>query len=166
MQKSSAATHCRIDEATAAFVQHFVSINIATCDAHNRPAVARAAGCRVGEDGNSLTLFLTSECNQPLLDNLRSNGQLAAVFSRPATHQTIQFKGNDAVVVPLTADDREAMRLYRESFMQELRGLGYPSSFCEAIISPLNDKYLAIRFTPEHAYSQTPGPNAGKKLQP
>lgn len=155
-----------IDEQTASFITHAVSINIATRDANNRPTMTRAAGCRVADDGTSLTLFLTSEQNQQLLDNLRSNKLLAAVFSRPTTHQTIQFKGDDAEIVEITEEDRKAMQAYRESFMEELRGIGFPASFCEAIIPPLDDKFLAIRFTPDRAYSQTPGPNAGKKLSP
>lgn len=153
-----------IDEATAAFMQQPVSINVATRNSENRPAVTRAAGYRIAPDRNRLTIYLSSEHNQTLLANLRANQTLAVVFSRPTTHQTIQFKGNDAQILPLTADDQPAISRYRELFMQELSSIGYPPAFCEAILPPMDEHYLAIHFTPERAYSQTPGPNAGKKL--
>ena len=123
-----------LDEETAAFIQRFVSINVATRNRENRPAVARASGCRVTPDRNGLTIYLSGAHNQTLLANLRENQTLAVVFSRPTTHQTIQFKGSDAQIRPLTAEDQAAIKAYHESFMQELAGIGFPPAFCEAII--------------------------------
>jgi hypothetical protein len=153
-----------IDDETAAFIQQFVSINLATRNRDNRPALARAAGCRLDPTRSQLTVYLSGDHNHTVLTNLRDNHTLAVVFSRPTTHRTIQFKGNDAQIVPLTAEDLPVMQAYRESFIQELAGIGYPPAFCDAIFAPLDEHYLGIRFTPARAYSQTPGPNAGKKL--
>jgi hypothetical protein len=153
-----------LDEDTASFIQRFVSINVATRNHDNRPAVSRAAGCRIAADRQQLTIFLSSLHNQTLLDNLRANHTLAVVFSRPTTHRTIQFKGNDAQILPVTMEDHPDIQAYRESFTQELLSIGYPPAFCDVIFPPLDEHYVAIRFTPERAYSQTPGPNAGKKI--
>jgi len=163
MENTPIPSH-RIDPETAEFIQRSVSINVATRNSENRPAVARATGCSVSSDGNQLTIYLSSMHNQTLLDNLRDNQQLAVVFSRPSTHRTIQFKGNDAQIRTLTAGDPPLIRAYIDSFQQEIRGLGYPQAFCEAIMPTLDEGFVAIEFTPDRAYSQTPGPNAGKKL--
>jgi hypothetical protein len=153
-----------IDHDTAGFIQRFVSINIATRNNDNQPAVARAAGCDIAPDGNSLTVYLASSHNQTLLDNLGDNQCLAVVFSRPSTNRTIQFKGNDAKIRPLTTDDQIVIDAYFESFLQELSAVGFPPAFCEAMHPSADEKFVAICFTPERAYSQTPGPNAGEKL--
>lgn len=153
-----------LDKDTLALLQQPVSINVATRNSENRPTVARAAGCRIAADSNRLTIYLSSAYNQTLLDNIQANQTLAVVFSRPSTHQTVQLKGDDAQILPLNVEDQSAIRAYRESFGQELRNFGFPPAFSQAIIPPLDDKYIAICFTPERAYSQTPGPNAGKKI--
>ena len=153
-----------IDKETAGFIQRSVSINVATRNAENRPAVARAAGCQVAETGNGLTIYLSRMFNQTLLDNLVANQQLAVVFSRPSTHRTIQIKGRDAQIRPVTEADKPVIQAYTGSFIHELLGIGFPPAFCEAIIPPVDENFVAISFTPELAYTQTPGPNAGKKL--
>ena len=153
-----------IDEETAAFLQQPVSINVATRDHANRPAVARAAGYRLNPERNRLLLFLSSKNNQRLLDNLRANRMLAVVFSRPTTHKTIQFKGDDGRILALSAEDPPAIEAYRTLFQQELRSIGYPQTFCDAIFPSVDEKFVAIEITPQRAYSQTPGPDAGRKL--
>ncbi len=163
MENTPTPAH-RIDQDTAEFIQQFVSINVATRNRENCPSVARATGCSISPDRNRLTIYLSNMHNQALLDNLRDNQQLAVVFSRPSTHRTIQFKGNDAQIRPLTPSDPLLIRAYIESFQQEIRSIGFPQAFCEAILpSEVND-FIAIDFTPDRAYSQTPGPNAGKKI--
>jgi hypothetical protein len=155
-----------IDDDTAEFIQRFVSINVASRNAENRPALARAAGCRVAEDKSRLTVYVARANNQTLLDNLRSNRCVAVVFSRPSSHRTIQFKGIDASIRDVTAEDQDVIRAYLESFRLELSDVGFPPAFCQAILPPAESAYLGISFTADRAYSQTPGPDAGKKLSP
>lgn len=161
---TTAKSNALIDEETAAFLQQPVSINLATRNQANRPAIARAAGYRLNPQRNRLTVFLSGVNNQTLLENLRANHMLAVVFSRPTTHKTIQFKGNDAQILALSADDPPVIEAYCQLFQQELHSIGYPPSFCDAIFPPVDEHYVAIEFSPERAFSQTPGPGAGKKL--
>jgi hypothetical protein len=154
----------RIDDETAEFIQHFVSINVASRNLDYRPAVARAAGCRIDEDRTHLTVYVDQSSNRQLLENLRANGCLAVVFSRPSSHRTIQFKGNDATLEKVNEADLQQIRDYLETFRQELRDIGFPEPFYQAILPPAAHSYVGIRFSAERAYSQTPGPDAGKKL--
>jgi len=156
----------RIDDETAEFIQRFVSINLASRNAHNRPTLSRAAGCRIDEDRTHLTVYVDQASNRQLLENLRANGCLAVVFSRPSSHRTIQFKGNDATLAEVSEADLAQIRDYLETFRQELRDIGFPEPFCQAILPPAAHSYIGIRFSAERAYTQTPGPDAGKKLAP
>jgi len=153
-----------LDAQTAAFIQRHVSINLATTDADNRPAVTRVFGSRVSDDRAQITLFLSSSGNAAVLDNLRANGRIAVVFSRPSTHRTLQLKGTDARLVELQPDDLPLIAAYRASMIEELGNLGYPPAFTGSLIPPPETLDTAIRFTPQTAYSQTPGPQAGHKL--
>jgi len=157
-------THQVIEETTAEFIQRYVSINIATRNSENRPMVARAHGCSVSPARDCVTIYLGKTFNQAALDNLLENQHLAVVFSRPSTHQTIQLKGRNAKARPLTADDHEHMRAYIASFKQEIASIGFPQAFCEAIVPAPDETFVAIEFAPLLAFSQTPGPNAGKQL--
>lgn len=153
-----------LDEETLAFLREPVSMNLATVDDGHRPAVTRLFGCRVGEDRRTLRLFLASRANAAVLDNIRANGTIAVVFSRPSTHRTVQLKGDDARLETIGAEDLPAIRAYRESLTRELGSLGYPVSFAHAMIPAPERLDTAIRFTAVEAYSQTPGPRAGDRL--
>jgi hypothetical protein len=160
----SAQTGRVLDQQTAAFIQRHVSINLATTDTDNRPAVTRVFGCKLAPNNSSLTLFISSEHNQTVLDNILATHAIAVVFSRPSTHKTIQLKGTDARLVSLEKPDYLLMKAYRDSMIEELQGIGYPPSFTEAMILPPETLDTGVCFTPLNAYSQTPGPDAGKKL--
>lgn len=149
---------------TAQFIQHKVSVNLATRDGDNRPAVTRAYGVQVSDDYRTITVFIARQGNQAILENIQSNQHLAACFSRPTTNRTLQFKSRNASLLPLREVDFPVIQRYRKSMIEELQQVGFPVSFTEALIPLLTENDVAIRFTPLDAYIQTPGPDAGKKL--
>jgi hypothetical protein len=154
-----------IDAELAAFMQRGVSLTVGSCDAANRPSLARATGCRVAADGSTVRLFISGVQAAPLLAHVRETGRLAAVFSQPSTHRTLQLKGLDAKVEPAGPDDLAVVRRYRDAFVDELARLGYPRPVFHALLACPDADLVALRFTPTEAFSQTPGPNAGRSLQ-
>ena len=154
-----------LDEANADFIQHHVAINVAACGAGNVPALTRALGCRVSPDRRRITVFVSPARAEGLLQCLHTNGAIAAVFSRPSTHQTLQLKGVDAVAAPLADGDRERIAAYRDSFVEELNKIGHSRAFAAAVISALTDEAVGVGFTPTAAFVATPGPNAGQRLK-
>jgi len=154
-----------LDEALADFIQHRVSVNVATRDAENRPTLTRALGCRVSPDRRRVTLFISVPRSEELLRDLRANGAIAVVFSRPTTHQTIQLKGNDAAIVALADGDRALITAHSASFVEEIRQIGYRDPFASAMTAALDEEAVAVVFTPSAAFVQTPGPAAGQPLR-
>jgi hypothetical protein len=67
------------------------------------------------------------------LDDLRRQGVVAVVFSRPSTHETLQLKAIDARVTTLKPDDPARIATYMDAFGAELRGLGYSEAFAGAM---------------------------------
>lgn len=154
----------RLGPEHAQFIAGPVSINVASCDANFVPSVARAFGCRLSADRGQVTVFLPVPSSPILLRDLRAGGAVAAVFSRPSTHQTLQLKGCDVIVASLALDDRERMLAYGEQFSAEIHGLGYPERFAQGLVAAVKEDAVAVSFTPAAAFEQTPGPAAGQRL--
>lgn len=153
-----------LDAARAAFLTHHVSILVGSCDARCEPTVVRAFGCRVAPDRRSVTVFLAVAHATAVLADLRAGGGIAAVFSRPTTHETVQLKGTGAHLDALAAGDRELMRDYARSFAEEIGVVGFDAGFRRAIMAGVEDEAVAVTFVPTAAFEQTPGPAAGQPL--
>jgi hypothetical protein len=153
------------DAELAAFMQGGISLNLAGCGADLAPSVARAVGCRIDAARISVRLLVSQVQAACVLANVRANGKLAAVFSEPASHRTVQLKGVDAVVEAAGADDIAAVARYRDAFVAHVEPLGHPAPMIRALLACPDGDLCAIRFTPTEAFSQTPGSGAGQALR-
>lgn len=153
-----------LDVTRAEFLTHHVSILVGSSDARCEPAVVRAFGCRVAPDRRSIAVFLAVPHSMAVLANLRAGSGIAAVFSRPTTHETVQFKGARVRIGPLAEGDRELMRAYGRSFAEEIGTVGFDDGFGRAIMTGVECEAVAVTFIPNAAFEQTPGPSAGRPL--
>ena len=153
-----------LEIALAAFIQGAVSVVVASRNAALVPDVVRGCGCRVSRDRRQVTVLIEPARASSLLDDVAANGLVAVVFSQPSTHRTIQLKGTDARVVPVTAADRTAVKQHLRAWSGDLAGIGYTLEFARAVHGGTG-KLTAIRFTPSAAFQQTPGPGAGQALR-
>lgn len=153
-----------LDAANAAFICSGISINAASARAGALPSIARASGCRVSADARTVTLLFASTLAAALLDDLRRGGAIAVVFSEPSTHRTLQLKGDDARILPIEAGDEALAAEYVTIFADGLDRLGYPGEVLRAVLAHEPGDLVAVAFTPQAAFSQTPGPGAGTPL--
>lgn len=160
------ATAPLLDDELAAFMQQDgISLTLGSCGADLRPSVGRGAGCRVAADRFTVELFVSSVQLAPVLAHVRETGRIAAVFSSPATHRTLQLKGRDARIAPCPPEDRAIVARYRDAFASALEPLGYPGALIRTLLAFPDEDIAVLSFTPLEAYSATPGPNAGRALQ-
>lgn len=153
-----------LDATQAEFIQARVSISIGARGADNSPSITRGLGVRVSADRRRVTVLVPAQASWQVLEDLRDNGMIAAVFTRPSTHQTLQLKGVDAEVLAAVAEDRTVCAAWQESFVAELLALGYEERFARGVFAGLSDELVAVCFTPDAAFEQTPGPSAGQRL--
>lgn len=153
-----------LTETQAQFVQGGVGITAASGDAQGRPSLNRAVGCAVAPDRMRVTLLLRRSQAATLLADIERGGAVAAVFSQPSTHHTLQIKSADAVVHAPQAIDAAALARYVEAFHRELAPLGYTAGWTRALLGHAPADLVAISFTPQAIFSQTPGPRAGERL--
>jgi hypothetical protein len=53
---------------------------------------------------------------------------------------------------------------YLASMEHEIQRVGYSAALARAMLSHRLEDVVAVTFTPEHAFEQTPGPRAGSPL--
>ncbi|GAA5175489.1 hypothetical protein GCM10025771_07760 [Niveibacterium umoris] len=148
----------------AAFIGGGLSITLASCDSRLVPSIAKGVGCRVAEDRSTLTVFVFAESAEATCRDVAANGRIAVTFSRPSTHETIQIKGNDARTVPLLPGDVACVRRNLDRFAEDITPLGWGPDFIDAVFWRDPAELIAIRFTPDGVFGQTPGPRAGEAL--
>lgn len=156
-----------LDAEHAAFiVQPGISMSAASRAAGNVPRLGRLLGCRVAPDRSRITVLLPGDQLPELVQALRESGAIAAVFSEPATHRTIQLKGTDARLEPPAPGDPELSARWADGFVAALAPYGIGEPLVRAFIWCAPDALLAVSFTPCAAFQQTPGPGAGAPLEP
>ena len=139
----------------------FLSIIAASRGPDNVPCMARALGCRLSSDLQQVTLLFSSSDAHEMLDHIAGNGAIAAVFSVPSTHESLQLKGVDARVEKAAASDAALAACHREAFVDQVGKLGHPRDLVRLLMTCESDDLVAVTFTPSAAFSQTPGPRAG-----
>jgi len=142
-----------------------VSISVASCDRHGMPQLVRAIGCRVSDDGARITVFVPEAKSQAVQRDIFATGAIAVAFTQPSTHRTMQLKSRDARVAALRPDDAQLVEAYRDAFVAEVGAIGFHEKMVRTLLSCAPEELVALSFCPSEAYSQTPGPNAGKKLE-
>jgi len=153
-----------LNDDTREFLMSGVSIMLASRNAQLIPSIARAKGCKVTSgDAPTLRIFISAAQAGDLLEDVRASRMISATFSVPSTHRTLQFKGNDAAIKPLQADERALIDRYVELFISSIGPLGFGAEFTRAFFASPPDE-VAIEFTPTEGFQQTPGPSAGARL--
>lgn len=142
-----------------------VSVNVASRDAALRPSLMRAVGSDVAPDGSRITVYLARSQSGQLLQDIASTGQLAVVFSQPSTHRSVQVKATAATLRPAVEADRDVLARYLASMEREVANVGFPPPLTRAMLAHRLEDVVAVTFTPQEAFDQTPGPRAGKSLE-
>jgi hypothetical protein len=154
-----------LDKQDAALLRiEHLSILGASRGPDNIPFVVRAIGSRFSSDLLQVTLFFPKADAREMLANIADNGKLAAVFSLPSTHQSLQLKGSDARVARIVKADFELVNSYCRAYVDHLEKLGFFRRAIETMLAFEPNDLCAATFTPSAAFSQTPGPNAGRAI--
>ncbi|KQT14111.1 hypothetical protein [Ramlibacter sp. Leaf400] len=147
-----------------AMMSRGVSVIVGSRDEALRPSLMRAVGSEVATDGASITVFLARSQSRQLLQDIASTGHVAAVFSEPSSHRTVQLKARQASIRAATEADRPALDSYLASMEHEIERVGYTRVMARAMLAHRLEDLVAVTFTPEQAFDQTPGPRAGSTL--
>ncbi|MBX3589184.1 MAG: hypothetical protein KF796_21340 [Ramlibacter sp.] len=138
-----------------------VSVIVGSRDQANRPSIMRAVGSDVAADGERITVYLSRRQSRQLLQDLAATGEVAVVFSEPATHRSVQVKARQASLRHAQASDVPVLARYLSSMEHEVQRVGYAPPVTRAMLAHQLEDVVAVSFQPEQAFDQTPGPQAG-----
>ncbi|MCC2674860.1 MAG: hypothetical protein K0R58_1807 [Ramlibacter sp.] len=141
-----------------------VSVIVGSRDAKLRPSIMRAVGSRIERDGQDITVYLSRSTSRQLIQDIAATGQLAVVFSEPSTHRTVQLKASRADIRSAVDEDAPVLAAYLRSMEHEIQQVGFGPPVARALLAHRLEDVVAVRFTPEQAFDQTPGPRAGAAL--
>ncbi len=142
-----------------------VSVIVSSCGADLTPSVMRAVGSQIADGGRHITVFVCRSQSTQLLRDVARSARLAAVFSQPSTHKTVQLKTRTARLREATDADVPALQRYLHGMEGELTRIGFGAVYARAMLAHRLDDVVAIEFEPELAFDQTPGPKAGQPIQ-
>ena len=148
----------------AAFIQGGVAMDLATRDTRNIPSLARAIGCRVSADRRCVTVIVANRMIDRFIAALKGTQMIAGVFCLASTHRAVQIKGSDAVIEPIEETDVALVEKTIAAFAADIVTMGYEEGHACADMTYRPEELIAITFTPDAVYQQTPGPDAGKQL--
>lgn len=147
-----------------ALVDQGISAIVASRNAALRPSVMRAVAARISADGQEVTVYLRPSQSEQLLNDIQATGHIAVVFSEPYSHRTLQVKATRAQLRPVKPEDQAVLQRYLAAMQLAVGRVGYGPDFVTAMLEAPPDDLVAIEFTPESAFDQTPGPRAGAPL--
>jgi hypothetical protein len=154
-----------LNEKWAAFIQGGVSIVASSCTPDRVPTLTRVFGCRVTPSLQKVTIFISASQAEALMNAIHSTGAIAAIFTQPSTHISVQLKGTDAAVGPARPTDAQLSTRYIDAFVADVVPLGYSEDLIRALVTSDPSDLVCITFSPAAAFLQTPGPRAGEPLR-
>lgn len=151
--------------ALRAFMEGDVIIDLATADASGMPSIALGLGCIVTAAPPLITILVAGAQSREFLEVVAATRRIAVVFGHAPVHEAVQFKGRDCRVEPATPADVAVADAYVEKLERQHAHLGFsPEQTATYAGFPATD-LVALRFTPEAVFRQTPGPQAGEPLR-
>jgi hypothetical protein len=145
------------------FCQSGISIVLGSRSADGFPVAGRALACIIGPTG-VVRLLLAQAPNRPLLAAIARGGAIAATFTRPQNHRSIQLKSSRARLGECAPHERSVVEAQCAGLVDELMGVGYSEPFAATYCAWKDRDLVAIEFAVEGAFVQTPGPGAGSAL--
>lgn len=145
------------------FIQSGVSVIVGVVGPDGRARAGRALATRVVASG-VLRLMYPTVGNDAITASVQEGGPIAATFSAPISHRTIQLKAGSSCTAQLEPEDRVCVDHQMDAFAAVLRMLGFPPYFLNAFCDNRSQSISVLSFVPQFAFDQTPGPGAGCEL--
>jgi hypothetical protein len=154
--------HGALSPEIAEFCQQGISVCLASTDRRGEPVAGLGLACR--REGAALRVLLIRRGNERLVHAIEDGAPVAATFSKPETHRSIQLKAPRARLDTLLSADEPELARQTAAMRDELVAVGYSTAFASVYCAYDRHDVLAIVMQPDQAFVQTPGPAAGSAL--
>lgn len=145
-------------------LQQGCSLRIGSVTADGQPELHYGHGAWLLPDGR-MELIVRSLQGAELLAAIRATGRVAVSAGVPSTYRVLHVKGVDAEVLSVDAEQATRLAVYVEAWLQQIERFGADRRRVIATFGALTPEQLSrVRFTPQAAWDQTPGPGAGQPI--
>ncbi len=144
------------------FLNGGVAIGVGTRDEDLKPAFTRGFGPGVSADGRHLTLCVIAAPGSSSRQNIEGNGSIALVFNPPTAGRAVQFKGVVVDVREPQSEDLQRAERHLETFATEAERVGAPPGNATRLF--MRADFVAVTFSIDEVFDQTPGRRAGARL--
>jgi hypothetical protein len=152
-----------LTEEVVAFMESGLSIVMAVVGPGGRALTGRALAVRVTPEAR-IRLIYAEEGNEAVTASAKSGQPIAATFSAPLSHRTLQLKGFSSREEDFAPEDEAAARKQTDVFAAILGAVGHTPAFVQAFTGYRSSAARVLSFPAQEAYEQTPGPGAGRPL--
>jgi hypothetical protein len=151
-----------VPEHIARFLDRATFAIAGTRDSELVPHVHRVSGWRITPDRKYVDCFIAPEFSRHLLSSLEDNGEISVTASEVPSHETYQFKGKFVDCRDVGSEELEIYHAYRDRAARRILELfDFPDPAVRAYV-PVPT--LIVRFEVRDIFDQTPGPDAGRRV--
>lgn len=138
------------------------SVLVGTVDTHGTPSCCRGVALASSDGLETVTVYVPVATSQQTIHNVALTKRIAVSVSQPISHRATQLKGV-ALATRLARDDEASLvRAQLDAYADELETIGVPRRVTHSIA---HWPAFAVTMRVEQMFDQTPGPNAGSRIQ-
>jgi hypothetical protein len=139
-----------------------VAVLVGTVDAQGTPSTCRGIAVASSDELATLTAYVPVATSQEVIRNIALTRRIAVAACHPITHRATQLKGIALDARLAREDEAPYVRERLEAFADVLDRVGVPRRVTRSVA---HWPAFAITMQVEHVFDQTPGPNAGARIQ-
>ncbi|MDH6232156.1 hypothetical protein M2281_002754 [Mesorhizobium soli] len=147
----------------AAFIESPVMILVSTRNHAHRAFIARGSGARFDRRRGHIDVLMCRGQWSDVAGNAARGAPIAVTVVRPSDYRAFQVKGVIEEIASASEEEQQRASAYVARMLEILAELGVTKV---QLSHTLTDKDLVrISFLPTDLFVQTPGPDAGQRLE-
>lgn len=139
-----------------------LAILVGTVDAQGTPSTCRGIAVAPADAADAITAYVPVATSQDVIRNIALTKRIALAASHPISHRSTQVKGVAIDARLAREDEAPYVRERLEAFAEVLDKIGVPRRVTRSVA---HWPAFAVTIKVEQIFDQTPGPNAGARIQ-
>ena len=139
-----------------------MSILVGTVSAQGLPSSCRAIALASLDDLSTVTVYIPVATSHETIQNLAETKRLAIAATHPITNSATQLKGTTTEARLASEEEASFVRTRLDAFADLIEAVGVPRHLTRAVA---HWPAFAVTMRVEQVFEQTPGPNAGNRIQ-
>lgn len=139
-----------------------LAILVGTVDAQGTPSCCRGVALASDDGVETVTVYVPVATSHQTVQNVATTRRIAISASHPIDHRTIQLKGTTLEARIARDDEARLVRARMDAYADVLERIGVPRALTGTVV---HWPAFAVTVRVEQIFDQTPGPNAGTRIQ-